>query len=139
MIIKMILLHMIKKEIINYWLNSSDADLQVIDTLYKNGHNVWALFIGHLVIEKLLKAYYVKHIDDQVPYTHDLSKIAKKANLCLSNEQEDFLDEVTTFNIKTRYPDYKNRFSQRASKEFTESYISKIKEFRLWIIQKINS
>jgi len=50
-------------------------------------------------------------------------KIAEKSNLLLSEEQKDSLDEMTTFNIKARYPDYKNRFYKKASKEFTEYYI----------------
>lgn len=64
--------------------------------------------------------------------------LATKANLALSEEQENFLDDVTTFNIKARYPDYKNRFYRKATREFTEGYIAKIKEFRLWLMKKIN-
>lgn len=73
-----------------------------MDNLFSNGHYIWALFIGHLVVEKLLKAYYVKNIDTNVPRIHDLLKIAEKANLGLSEEQKDFPDEVTTFNRKAR-------------------------------------
>jgi HEPN domain-containing protein len=29
-------------------------------SMFKSGHYVWALFLGHLVLEKLLKAVYVK-------------------------------------------------------------------------------
>lgn len=75
----------------------------------------------------------------RIPYIHDLTKIAEKANLGLSEEQKDFLDEVTTFNIKARYPDYKNRFYKKASREFTEHYIIEIKRFRQWLIEKINN
>jgi HEPN domain len=67
----------------------------------------------------------------------DLTRIAEKGNLALSEKQKDFLDEVTTFNIKARYPDYKNRFYRKATREFTEIYISKIREFRLWLIKEI--
>ncbi len=94
---------------------------------------MWALFLGHLVLEKLLKAYYVRQVGMEVPYTHDLTKIAELGRLSLSEDQKDFLDEVTTFNIKARYPDYKNRFSRKATKEFAEKYMGKIKEFRLWL------
>ena len=46
----------------------------------------------------------MKKVDVSVLRTHDLLKIAERANLELSEEQKDFLDEVTTFNIKSRYP-----------------------------------
>ncbi|BBO16802.1 DNA-binding protein [Candidatus Brocadia pituitae] len=65
--------------------------------------------------------------------------IAKKGNLIVTDEQSDFLDEVTIFNIKARYPDYKNRFYKRATGEFAREYIIKIKEFQLWLLKKINT
>jgi HEPN domain-containing protein len=127
-----------RDEIIRYWLDLSDVDYQAMGSLFKSGHYVWALFIAHLVVEKILKAYYVKKVDGNVPLIHDLLKIAEKANLELTEERKDFLDEVTTFNIKSRYPDYKNRFYRKATREFAENYINQIKEFRTWLIKKIN-
>ena len=125
------------KEIIEYWIKSSDDDYEAMISLFDKIHYVWALFIGHLVLEKLLKACYVKQVGVEPPYTHDLTKIAQLSNLELTEDQKDFLDEVTTFNIKTRYPDYKNRFARKATKEFTERYLFKIKEFRVWLKEKI--
>lgn len=126
-----------KEEIVDYWLNSSDIDFNAMESLFKNGHYLWTLFVGHLVLEKLLKAYYVKHRGIEIPYTHDLLSIAKKANLIVTDEQADFLDEVTTFNIKARYPDYKNRFYKRATEEFARVHTTRIKEFRLWLLKEI--
>ncbi len=45
---------MTKEEVIQFWLESSDKDSQTMDHLYVSGDYVWSLFIGHLVIEKLL-------------------------------------------------------------------------------------
>lgn len=124
---------MTKEEIVKYWTKSSDEDYRVMNTLFIKGHNTWSLFMGHLVLEKLLKAYFVKQINTNVPYIHNLNKIANLGNLKLTEEQKDFLDEVTTFNIKARYPDFKNRFGEKATKTFTEKYFHKIKEFRTWL------
>jgi len=54
-----------------------------------------------------------------------------------AEEQKNLLDEVTTFNIRTRYPDFKGRFYKKATRKFTEKYISEIKGFRKWLIKKI--
>lgn len=96
---------------------------------------------GHylLVLEKLLKASHVKNISSEVPRTHNLLQLAQKTGLTLSAEQQDLLDEVTTFNVKARYPDYKNRFYGKATAGFTESYVLKIKEFRKWILDQLNN
>ena len=99
-----------------YWLESSDIDFKAMNSLFHGRHYMWSLFIGHLVLEKLLKAYYIKNSGASAPYTHDLNKIAQRSGLLLTEAQKDFLDEVTTFNIKARYPDYRNRFYKKASK-----------------------
>jgi HEPN domain-containing protein len=126
-----------KQEIIEYWVISSNEDYEVMNSLLEKNHYPWTLFVGHLVLEKLLKAYYVQQINNEAPRTHDLTNIAALSQLDLTEEQKDFLDEVTTFHIKARYPDYKSRFSKKATKDFTEKYIEKIGEFRLWLKKKI--
>jgi hypothetical protein len=95
------------------------------------------LLAGHLVIEKLLKAYHAKHSLAPCPQIHDLLKIAESAGLELTNEERSFLDTVTAFNIRARYPDYKNRFHKTANQEFTEQYIHKIRDIRQWLLQRI--
>lgn len=128
---------MTDKEIVNYWISSADKDYKAMISLCNNHHYVWALFLGHIVLEKLLKAFYVKNIDVNVPYTHDLIKLAQKSGLSLTEEQKDFIDEVTAFNIRARYPDYKKRFYRKATGKFAELYIVKIKDFRKWLAKKI--
>jgi HEPN domain-containing protein len=79
----------------------------------------WALFLGHLVIEKLLKAYYVKINSNHPPLIHDLLKLAIKSNLTLTDDQKFVLDNITTFNINARYDDYKLAFYKRCTLEYT--------------------
>jgi len=128
-----------RDEIVRYWLESSDDDYKVMQSLFDNGHYVWALFLSHLVIEKLLKACHVKCVDTNYPRIHNLIEIAIKAKLDLSTEQKESLVELTTFNLRARYPDYKNRFQKKATRQFAENQISKVKEFRKWLLEKINS
>lgn len=45
-----------KERIINFWIESSDKDFKAMIDLYQTQNNNWALFMGYLVIEKLLKA-----------------------------------------------------------------------------------
>ncbi len=122
-----------KKDILNYWLKSSDNDYKTMLNLIKSKDYHWALFMGHLVIEKLLKAYYIKNINSNTPFNHDLLRIAEKTNLSLSDQQKDILDLITTFNIKARYDDYKLEFYKKCTKKFTDESIKKIKEMRKWI------
>ncbi len=45
----------------NYWVNSANHDLDVSEALFQSGKYDWCLFIAHLVLEKILKAVYVKN------------------------------------------------------------------------------
>ncbi|MCP3874212.1 MAG: HEPN domain-containing protein [Desulfobacteraceae bacterium] len=93
---------------INYWIKSADNDLSASQSLFDSDKFDWCLFVGHLVLEKLLKALFVMNNDNKIPQkTHNLNKLAKLSMLTLSKEQMLFLDEVNDFNLEVRYPEYK--------------------------------
>lgn len=73
--------------------------------LFEKGDYSWSLFIGHLVLEKLLKACYVYKEDITPPFIHDLVRLSEKAGLPLTEEQKDIFDTISTFNLRVRYDD----------------------------------
>ena len=128
---------MTREDLVKYWTESSDKDFDSMNRMFDSGDYHWSLYVGHLVIEKLLKAYYVKHADTIVPHVHNLLLIAEKSNLNLNDEQKDFLQTVTRFNIKARYDDFKFQFYKQCTENFTSEWIEKIKEFRIWIKKEL--
>lgn len=127
-----------KKEInidklINYWTESSDNDYKTMMDMYKTKHFHWSLFIGHLVIEKLSKAVYVKKIEDYPPLIHDLRRLLEKAEINLTEKQIITFDTISRFNINARYDDYKQRFYKLCTEEFTINWINEINTIREWI------
>ena len=122
-----------KNELVKYWLDSSDNDFSTMNDLFEKKDYHWSLFIGHLVVEKLLKAYYVQSISNHPPRIHNLLRLAEKSNLLLSEKQKDFLTTVTAFNLRARYDDYKMEFYKTCTQEFTKEWIDEIKGFRKWI------
>jgi len=48
-----------------YWLTEAEEALQVADHLLEKADYSYALFFGHLAIEKLLKALYAKTMRHQ--------------------------------------------------------------------------
>ncbi|MDD5773097.1 MAG: HEPN domain-containing protein [bacterium] len=93
--------------------------------------------MGHIVIEKLLKSFYVKMADENIPYTHNLVMIAKKSNLAMTAEKLSFLADLTTFNINARYDNYKANFKNKCTADYSKKYIKKIEEFRKWLKSEI--
>jgi len=57
--------------------------------------------------------------------------------LNFSDAEKEFLAEVSTFNIEVRYPDYKNLFVQKCTRDFAEKYLSEIKEFIKCTLKKM--
>jgi HEPN domain-containing protein len=122
------------RNIIKHWLESADHDLESAESLFASGKYDWCLFIGHLVLEKILKATYVRDNNNQLPpKTHNLLKLAENTNLELTSEQKIFLDEVNDFNLEVRYPEYRKEFYKSCSSDFAGTYFSKIKEFSQWL------
>ncbi len=122
-----------QNEKFSYWIESSDRDYQAMMDLLVKRHYTWALFIGHLVIEKLLKALYVQSFSNDPPFTHDLYRLAEKCRLELTEDQKDDLDTISTFNIQARYDDYKMEFYNKCTKQFTKRWIDSITEWRSWL------
>jgi HEPN domain-containing protein len=123
-----------KEAMINYWVQTANRDYKTMMNLFKSKDYHWSLFIGHLVIEKLLKAIYVKNVDNNPPRIHDLLRLAEKAQIHTTEVQKDTLDLITTFNMNARYPDYKQSFYKKCDYNFTMNSIGKIKELKIWLL-----
>jgi HEPN domain-containing protein len=126
-----------KDEIIHYWIKSSDEDFEVMIDLFNLKKYSYALFFGHLVIEKLLKANYVKNNGIDIPRIHDLEKLANSAGLKLTEKHANELQDITKFNIGVRYDDYKKTFYKKCTDKFTEENIKSINGLRKWLKKKI--
>lgn len=123
-----------EKEHIKYWIESASHDLDTAESLFATGKYDWCLFIGHLVLEKILKALYVQDNKNKLPpKIHNLVKLSECTNLVLSVEQRIFLDEVNDFNLEVRYPAYRQEFYKKCTKDFAEPYFKRIKEMFQWI------
>ncbi|MBM4176906.1 MAG: HEPN domain-containing protein [Ignavibacteria bacterium] len=127
-----------KSNAIKYWCESAKHDLDSAFAIFSSERYDWSLFVGHLALEKLLKALWIKNNDDIIPpRIPNLVKLAEDANFKLSDAEKLFLFEVNDFNIETRYPDKKFDFYKKCNKGFAEDYLTRIKEFFDCILKKI--
>ena len=124
-------------KIVQYWIDSSEQNYSTMQNLIDSKDFSWALFLGHLVIEKLLKAIYVKNFQSHAIFTHDLLRLANKIDLNMTDDQQEWLDKVTTFNLNARYDSYKQNFYKLCTKEFTSEWIVKIEKLRQWLINQL--
>jgi HEPN domain-containing protein len=116
-----------KDKLIKYWIDGSDDDFETMMSMFESKRYSWSLFIGHLMIEKLLKAYYVKIKSEYPPFIHNLLRLAEKSGLDLNDNKKELLVTITAFNINARYDDYKMSFKNQCTPEFTSEWIDKLK------------
>ena len=115
---------------IDHWIKSSEEDFNTMLGLYDIKRYSWSLFIGHISVEKLLKALYLKRNEQHAPFIHNLYRLAELCKVDIPEEYSDWLDKITTFNLKVRYDDYKQDFYNQCTLDFTTYWIEKIKTLR---------
>ncbi|MBA3014504.1 MAG: HEPN domain-containing protein [Proteobacteria bacterium] len=130
-----------KKEIdigktIVYWLESAIYDMDTGSSLMRSRRYPYALFFGHLALEKLLKALVVKHTGDHAPFSHSLIILAGRTGLDLPEAILDQLAEFMEFHTEARYPDVKMEFYQKCTPEFARDKFRAIKKVYVWLRKK---
>jgi HEPN domain-containing protein len=124
-------------KIVKHWIDTSEEDSQTMLNLFDSKSYGWSLFLGHISIEKLLKAYYVSKNKKHAPFTHNLYRLAELNELELTDHYADWLNKITSFNLNVRYDDYKREFNSLCTFDFTKDWIEKIKPIRSWIKQML--
>ena len=124
---------MTKTEHIQYWVKTAEHDIATAESLFDSRHFDWCLFIGHLVLEKMLKAHFVNDNDDVPPKIHDLIRLIEKTKLSPDEEMLLFLEKANYFCISARYPDEKLKFYQSCTTEYTIIQFDKIKYYFEWL------
>lgn len=117
------------KEKILFWRDEANRSLAVASDLFKSKRYLESLFFGHLALEKLLKSKIIEQNKQEPVYSHDLIILAKYAQLILKKDERDFLTRINTYNIRTRYQDYKMTLYKTANYEYTKSELAQIRLF----------
>lgn len=122
-------------DLMKYWFDSADSDYETMKVLYNNKKNTWCLFIGHLVIEKLLKGLYAKNNPENpiAPKIHNLILLSQKTKLEIPIEIREKIQVINTFNISARYDDYKKSFDLKCTDNYTSEQVKNIEEVQKWL------
>lgn len=124
-----------------YWTDIADYDIGTAESLFKTRRWLYVAFMCHQVIEKTLKAYWCGTREDAPPYTHNHMRLADGCGLYdrMSDEQKDFLDKVTNFNIEARYPEDKDALYRRLTKQACRQMIDETKQLMQWILEQLSA
>jgi len=124
-----------KQEHIAHWIDLAQYDLDTAETLLKNERFLYVGFMCHQVIEKLLKALYVKIKTGVPPFSHNIRYLASESEIYLlfSENQKKLLDVLGPLNIETRYPDYKRKIFETLTAEKCADLLDQTKELFKWL------
>jgi HEPN domain-containing protein len=122
---------------IQYWMESAVYDLETGQTLLRSRKFLYALFFGHLALEKLLKALVVRRTGEHAPFSHSLLLLARRAELDMPEAMLDQLAEIMEFHTEARYPDVNKVFYQRCTREFAQTKFREIKKVYIWCLKKL--
>ena len=89
--------------------------------------------------KKTLKAYWCGTLTSDPPYTHSHKRLADGCGLYsqMNDQQKDFLNIITNYNIEARYPEDKDALSRMLTKEACRELIDETKQLLQWIKEKL--
>lgn len=120
-------------KLIDFWASEAQEALKVAEHLVEKEDFSYALFFGHLALEKMLKALCATNLQDHAPPIHNLVRLSKIAGIELDEQTENDLLAITAFNIESRYPDFKYSFRKKCTQEFTITQMETITRYFKWM------
>ena len=125
------------KKTIHYWLSFAKYDFSVANAMLKSKKYPYALFMGHLALEKGLKALVVKMTEKHAPFSHSLPYLAEKSGIEFPETMLVRLREFMEFHVEGRYPDAHMMFYKKCTKAYTSARLKEIKEVFRWVKEKL--
>jgi HEPN domain-containing protein len=81
----------------------------------------------------MLKAVIVHRKGGFPPRIHQLMRLAQIAELSLSNPQADFLRELSSYYIQTRYPEEIRDMAEAVDPVKSQSILDQTQEMKQWL------
>src|SRR3989339_1185050 len=122
-----------KESVINFWLTSSDDDLDTAEKLFVSKKYHHSLYFCQLAIEKYLKGMIVSQLDKPVKHTHDLILLSEQLNIDIPPDRLEQLRNITKFNLEARYDTYKREFYKKANHIYSKKWLKVSQDILLWL------
>ena len=110
---------------ITYWIEHAQYDLDTAEAMLDSGRYLYVTFMCQQAIEKLLKAIIIKIKSIAPSFSHNLRRLSEIAGIDenMTEQQLNFLDDLTPFCVAARYPAYKSKMALIATQEISKNYL----------------
>jgi HEPN domain-containing protein len=117
------------------WLAQVDYDLATAEYMLRAGRYIYVIFMTHMALEKTFKALVTEETQRLPPRTHNLIELAQRAQLVLSQEQQDFVGKINNASVVVRYPNDLAAMVSQYPEAVARDYLQSTKELIAWMRQ----
>ena len=117
------------------WLAQVDYDIATAEQMLHVSRYIYVIFMSHMALEKALKALVTEETQKLPPRTHNLIDLAQRAQVVLSQEQQDFLGKINNTSVVVRYPDDLAEMVSQYPEAIAQNYLERTKELITWVRQ----
>jgi HEPN domain-containing protein len=130
---------MSEQNTIEYWTSTAEYDIKTAEAMQKSKRFLYVGFMCHLVIEKMLKAHFVKVHKAIPPYSPILQYLSEISDLYaeLPDNYRDFLDVLQPMSIRARYPSARDELFKILTEERCKNLLNETKKLMQWIKNKL--
>lgn len=115
------------------WAERAAYDLDTARAMLESKRYLYVLFCCQQAVEKMLKAIIAQRSQELPPRGHQLVRLAERAQIPLKEEQADFLRELSTHYIQSRYPEEIADISSQVSAQLAQQVVEKTEEVVQWL------
>lgn len=119
------------------WLTQSDYDMDTAHYMHNGGRHIYAVFMCHLSIEKLLKGLYYERKRIIPPKSHNLIYLLNNIGIKPPAQLGKFIVKLNEASIPTRYPENLKRLHEIYCETVVQDILTKGKELASWIKQQL--
>jgi len=119
---------------VDYWIQGANDDIETAEILVREKRILHGLFFCHLVIEKAIKAHFVKTTGEIAPKSHNLIYLSERAEVAFDEDAIVFLGILMKYQLQGRYPDYNPVLPDP---DGVLEYFEKTKKLLIWLKEKL--
>jgi len=128
---------MTNEEKIDHWISYAEYDKDTTKAMLDSNRYFYVVITAQQVMEKLLKAYYIKIKGKEPPRTHDIVRLSKELNVNFSEEQLNLFDKLFIYYHKQRYPDYIRKYNEEITKDIASDIYKNFDEVYKWLLSQM--
>ena len=115
------------------WMNRAEYDLETAQAMFDSGRYLYVLFCCQQAVEKALKSVISRRMSELPPRIHQLKRLSEIAGLNMDESKIEFMRELSSYYIQSRYPEEITDPSLQISRKETQHVLEQTKEIVRWI------